>query len=261
MSSAGEQVVWGWETFFDDLLGFLRVAERHFGTANHAYARHIVERLNTCIRSLSNLKDHLNGAMATRTNSTQGEEGVIHHFSMQITELTECVRSIANKWEEYVEQFDSLRMVDAYHAPTVPSIGPGRPRFQITQDQLEYLASLSFTWTEIASLLNVSRMTIYRRRQEYGLLNTPTTNITDDELQAIIHQMHSQLPEMGESIVWGRLRSMGYIVTRQRVRRAIHSTDPISVALRWGGGLVYRRTYSVPGPNSLWHIGKQLLLK
>ena len=193
MSSAGEQVVWGWETFFDDLLGFLRVAERHFGTANHAYARHIVERLNTCIRSLSNLKDHLNGAMATRTNSTQGEEGVIHHFSMQITELTECVRSMANKWEEYVEQFDSLRMVDAYHAPTVPSIGPGRPRFQITQDQLEYLASLSFTWTEIASLLNVSRMTIYRRHQEYGLLNTLTTNVTDDELQAIIHQMHSQL--------------------------------------------------------------------
>ena len=68
--------------------------------------------------------------------------------------------------------------------------------------------------------------------------------------------MHSQLPEMGESIVWGRLRSMGYIVTRQRVRRAIRSTDPMSVALRWRGGLVYRRTYSVPGPNSLWHIGK-----
>lgn len=49
---------------------------------------------------------------------------------------------------------------------------------------------------------------------------------------------------------------MGYIVTRQRVRRAIRSTDPMSVALRWRGGLVYRRTYSVPGPNSLWHIGK-----
>lgn len=255
MSSAGEQVLWGWESFFDDLLGFLRIAERHFGTANHAYARHVVERLNTCIRSLSNLKDHLNG-MATHRNSTQGEEDVIHHFSTLITELTECVRSIASKWEEYVEQFDSLRMADAYRARTVPSIGPGRPRFEVTKDQLEYLASLSFTWTEIASLLNVSRMTIYRRRREYGLLNIPTTNITDDELQAIIHQMHSQLPEMGESIVWGRLRSMGYIVTRQRVRRAIRSTDPMSVALRWRGGLVYRRTYSVPGPNSLWHIGK-----
>ena len=23
--SAGEQIVWSWETFFDDLLGFLRV--------------------------------------------------------------------------------------------------------------------------------------------------------------------------------------------------------------------------------------------
>ena len=163
MSSAGEQVLWGWESFFDDLVGFLRIAERHFGTANHAYARHVVERLNTSIRNLSNLKDHLNG-MATHRNSTQSEEDVIHHFSTQITELTECVRSIASKWEGYVEQFDSFRMADAYRAHTVPSPGPGRPRFEITKDQLEYLASLSFTWTEIASLLNVSQMTIYRRR-------------------------------------------------------------------------------------------------
>ena len=33
---------------------------------------------------------HLNGAMATRTNSTQGEEGVIHHFSVQITIDSVC---------------------------------------------------------------------------------------------------------------------------------------------------------------------------
>ena len=136
MSSAGEQVLWGWESFFDDLLGFLRIAERHFGTANHAYARHVVERLNTCIRNLSNLKDHLNG-MATHRNSTQSEEDVIHHFSTQITELTECVRSIASKWEGYVEQFDSFRMADAYHAHILC-----HPLVLVGQD----LKSLKISW-------------------------------------------------------------------------------------------------------------------
>ena len=38
----------------------------------------------------------------------------------------------------------------------------GRPRFAISRDQLLYLASLSFKWTEIAALLGVSRMIIYR---------------------------------------------------------------------------------------------------
>ena len=33
-------------------------------------------------------------------------------------------------------------------------------------------------------------------------------------------------------------------------------TDPINTALRWRGNLSNRRPYSVPGPNSLWHIGE-----
>ena len=42
-----------------------------------------------------------------------------------------------------------------------------------------YLCSLSFTWTEIASLLGVLRMTMFRQRQEFGLLS-------DAELHNII---------------------------------------------------------------------------
>ena len=48
---------------------------------------------------------------------------------------------------------------------------------------------------------------------------------------------------------------MGYRVTRERVREAIRNTDPINNASRWRE-VSARRTYSVPGPNSLWHIGK-----
>jgi len=36
--------------------------------------------------------------------------------------------------------------------------------------------------------------------------------------------------------------------------------DPVNVALRWPGGATAKRQYSVPGPNSLWHIGMQVLV-
>ena len=67
--------------------------------------------------------------------------------------------------------------------------------------------------------------------------------------------MRREFPEMGETMVWGQLRSMGIQVTREWVRDAVRQTDPLSTALRWRGGLTRRKTYSVPGPNSLWHIG------
>ena len=56
-------------------------------------------------------------------------------------------------------------------------------------------------------------------------------------------------------MTWGRLRSMGYSVTRSRLRQAIRDIDPLHTALRWRGSLSVRHPYSVPGPNSLWHIG------
>ena len=51
----------------------------------------------------------------------------------------------------------------AYQASSSTSpAGAGRPQFDISKEQLEYLSSLGFKWTEVAALLGVSRMTIYR---------------------------------------------------------------------------------------------------
>ena len=98
-------------------------------------------------------------------------------------------------------------------------------------------------------------MTIWRRRQEFGIIPA-LTNLSDEELQRHVREMRAELPEIGESIVCGRLRSMGFRVQRQRVREAIQVTDSLHTALRWQGQLTSQRPYSVPGPNSLWHIGE-----
>lgn len=69
-------------------------------------------------------------------------------------------------------------------------------------------------------------------------------------------QMQEESLAMGEVLILGRLRARQLTVTRERVRRAIREIDPLSVALRGPRGLTARWPYSVPGPNSLWHIGK-----
>jgi hypothetical protein len=70
----------------------------------------------------------------------------------------------------------------------------------------------------------------------------------------IVRQAREELPDLGQSMLAGRLRAMGVRVTRERIREAVRRSDPLNTALRWHG-LTARRPYSVPGPNSLWHIG------
>jgi len=93
------------------------------------------------------------------------------------------------------------------------------------------------------------------RQNEFGMTDSDGRSISDDELLVVLRHLRSDTPSMGQTVVWGRLRSMGFRCTRERVRRAMRENDPLHTALRWRGQLVQRQPYSVPGPNSLWHIG------
>ena len=95
----------------------------------------------------------------------------------------------------------------------------------------------------------------YRRRVEYGLMEEPSHTLTDDDLDEILRQLRVELPELGETMAAGRLRSLGYRVPRQQLREGLRRIDPLSAALRWSTK-TSRRPYTVSGPNCLWHIGK-----
>ena len=73
-------------------------------------------------------------------------------------------------------------------------------------------------------------MTVYRRRVEFGLLNDPSVDLNDVDLTHAISDMHADLPEIGESMIVGRLRLMGYRVPRWRVRATVRMSDPLSTA-------------------------------
>ena len=62
-------------------------------------------------------------------------------------------------------------------------------------------------------------------------------NITDDELHSILTHLHHEMPAVGESMTWGRLQSMGFVVRRERLRQAMCEIDPLHTALYWRGDL------------------------
>ena len=253
--------LWGWSVYFDTIKVFLLDLERKFGNCNLRYADYAVERLDICIGSVLILLDYFNAGLQGPSFFTPEGTRHIIFYRGQLEELTACLQQIKAKWQVYKDSLDANgNSQHAYRATAMPTGAKGRPRFQVTQEQLEYLCSLSFSWSEIASLLGISRMTLFRCRREYNMVDNPRQSISDDQLRTLITHLRVEMPSVGETMVMGHCRSNGYNVTRNRIRQAIHATDPINTTLRWKGNLSHRRPYSVPGPNSLWHIGKHLVL-
>ena len=239
---------------------FVQSAHRQYGVANEGFSQYVIERTRTCIVNVSSLRDHLRNALdgwsSSAAQQNQGEINALEHYETLLFELLGLLRRIGQQWQVYLDQLDVQAASTSYQVSSVSSGRRGRPRFDITADQIIYLHSLSFLWKKISSLLGVSRMTIYRRRVQYGLVHPAYQTLTDAQLQATVREIHSQQPTLGEVMVWGRIRARGFHVTRQRLRRAIRTTDPLHTALRWRGDLTPRHPYSVAGPNSLWHIGE-----
>lgn len=246
--------LWGWEQFFTRMQNFIVDADRHFEQSNEQYACYVIERMEVCLSNLRSIAELINTA-----NFSDIENQIVAEYKDLIAELIVVLESIALMWKAY---YDKLMQTDAigtnaYQAPVMQPRphAQGRPRYLISQNQLEHLSSMGFSWTEISSLLGVSRMTIYRRCREYGMLEDAVQTLSYAQLRVVLRDMRREHPNFGETMTMGYLRALGYRVSRATLRTCIHATDPIQTALRWQGGLTPRCPYSVPGPNSLWHLG------
>ena len=130
----------------------------------------------------------------------------------------------------------------------------GRPRFDIRKAQLEYLLQMKFSCRKIASLIGVSRSTIRRRMDEYGLsVAALYSDISDHELDRIVSEIKRNFPNCGFRLMEGHLLRRGIRIPQHRVRDCFHRLDPDGVAIRWAA-TIQRRKYSVASPLSLWHL-------
>lgn len=80
------------------------------------------------------------------------------------------------------------------------------------------------------------------------------SDISDADLDTAVVDAIRGNSQIGPNDVRSRLVSNGIKVQRHRVRDSMLRVDPDGSSQRSLPGLLKRRTYSVAGPNSVWHL-------
>ena len=225
-----------WHMFFESLLKILDDCDR---VGSDAEREVLSRRLDYAIIALQHILPLLPDDTA---------DGVF------IRELSENFRSIRTErnFRQNVSVPSQVGVYSLDPPPVSRTHSVGRPRLEISEEVLLQFRSFGFKWQQIADMLLVSRWTIRRRVEEFGIRDmTGFSEITDDQLDVNIRQfVHDHGNQVGCGIITGHL---GIRVQRRRVRAALTRIDPENSRLRWAI-VISRRSYSVPGPNSLWHI-------
>ena len=114
----------------------------------------------------------------------------------------------------------------------------GRPKLEISADQLIFLRSYCFNWTQIQRLLGVSRSILLRRRGELGILGIEDSfsDLNDNDLREIMQDIMDTNPNIGQKRMIGALRGRGIRVQQRRVREMMRMVDPVGTAV--GAGMV-----------------------
>lgn len=79
----------------------------------------------------------------------------------------------------------------------------------------------------------------------------PLSTLSDDKLDAMINELHSNFHRVGLSMLDGMLRHLGHCVPRECIRESLMRIDPVQRVFQCIR--IRHCVYSVPGPNSLWH--------
>ena len=155
---------------------------------------------------------------------------------------------------ENLQRAEQINSERPFQTDVVHSGRAGRPYFDISEEQLNYFLNYQFSVPDITRALIVSKSTIFRRMDKYGLAarnNSPF--ISDEELDSKVREMLTQFPNAGYRRVISQLSVAEVKPSQIRVRQSMQRVDPQGVAVRWLR-LTPRRKYSMSGPLALWHI-------
>ncbi|KAA8577807.1 hypothetical protein FQN60_001058 [Etheostoma spectabile] len=109
----------------------------------------------------------------------------------------------------------------------------GRPRVILSEEYVSELLNMGLSVKCIAKLVGVSRWTLQRRMNEWGLsVRGLYSDLTDDELDILVSAIHSSSPNAGYRMMMGLLRAQGHRVQWQRIRASMHRVDTVGIVSR-----------------------------
>ncbi|XP_046889129.1 uncharacterized protein LOC124476229 [Hypomesus transpacificus] len=134
--------------------------------------------------------------------------------------------------------------------------GCERPKITICVEYLRHLLELGLPVVTIASLVGISRATLYRRMADNNLsVRGMYSAMTDAEVDERVSEIKERMPHAGYRLVKGTLKAQGHRLQWLRVKASMHRVDSVGILSRMTQlGCVIRRTYSVPCPKYLVHI-------
>ncbi|XP_071810898.1 uncharacterized protein [Apostichopus japonicus] len=116
----------------------------------------------------------------------------------QLLLALENERAQISSGREHEDNDDAYR----FQCPREKLESAGRPRFCLTQQQLDEHYQILGSWRRVASTLNVSYRTLLRRRHEFQMSTCPGnaySQISDDELDALLQSILQISPDAGET--------------------------------------------------------------
>ena len=81
----------------------------------------------------------------------------------------------------------------------------GRPCIQLNKEDILELRQLNFSWKKIASILGVSRQTLYRRLEEFDISTDKFSDMSQIDLDELVRDIKKEHPHCGEVMLQGLL--------------------------------------------------------
>lgn len=132
---------------------------------------------------------------------------------------------------------------------------PGRPRKVLSEVVLRemFRAGRNIKASQAAKVFNVHRHTVKHYLRSYKIQTQEYSQLSDEELDALVEEFKQKRPTTGLSYLRGHLLQRGWRIKRDRVLASISRVDGIRRVLR-RNSMIKRRKYISTRPNAVWHM-------
>ena len=239
-----------WDQLLTEIQSFIIAAANQEGRATQVMAEEIICKTENYLHVFYAIIDTVQ-AYQEMQHDSEMEEMIGTLF-----DLVQELHHILSRWRDIELGIDPSYPYKGLKAEKDYDGRRGRPKYIIKVEQLLFLRDLRFSWTQIASLYGISHRTLYNIRSKSevtALTFNRFSHISDADLQEVITDIKTTMPEAGQAMIKGVLQGRGIYVSMARIQECISVVDPVNTALRWAAPR-RRRVYSVPYPNAIWHI-------